>query len=118
MNNSSTNFVADKSHSPFLTHNEMSDNITLNNFTQQNTNNSNYSNETVLYQGMIFTTWQQAFDIIESWAKQQGFNVIYNRVERKSDGTFRKRTVQCEHQGNYVTKSNGKQTKTKRIGCT
>ncbi|CAB5389307.1 unnamed protein product [Rhizophagus irregularis] len=38
------------------------------------------------------------------------------RVEKKSDGTFRRRTAQCEHHGNYVTKSN-KETTTKRLGC-
>src|SRR2546423_1280589 len=72
----------------------------------------------VLYKGRVFITWQQAFDTIEGWAKQQGFNIIYSRVERKPDGTFRKRTVQCEHSGHYTTKSNGKQTTTKHIGCT
>ncbi|RHZ83189.1 hypothetical protein Glove_99g275 [Diversispora epigaea] len=55
-----------------------------------------------LYKGKIFNTWQEAFDTIESWAKKQGFN----------------RTVQCEHQSDYVTKSTSKQTTTKRIGCT
>ncbi|CAB5387583.1 unnamed protein product [Rhizophagus irregularis] len=63
-----------------------------------------------------FTTWKQAFETIESRAKQQGFNIIYSRVEKKSDGTFRKHTAQCEHHGNYVTKSN-KETITKCLGC-
>jgi hypothetical protein len=81
--------------------------------TQQNENT-----EATLYKGKAFTTWEQAFEIIEGWAKQQGFRVIYGRVERKPDGTFRKRTVLCEYQGSYITKSNGKQTTTKRIGCT
>jgi hypothetical protein len=70
-----------------------------------------------LYQGKTFTTWEQAFETIESWAKQQGFNVKYNRVEKKPDGTFRKCTLQCEYYGNYVTKSN-KETTTKRLGYT
>ncbi|CAB4414328.1 unnamed protein product [Rhizophagus irregularis] len=74
------------------------------------------NSEPVLYQGKAFTTWKQAFETIESWAKQQGFNIIYSRVEKKSDGTFRRRTAQCEHHGNYVTKSN-KETTTKRLGC-
>ena len=78
----------------------------------------NKNSEPVLFQGKVFTTWQQAFDTIEGWSKQQGFNVIYNRVERNPDGTFRKRSVKCEYQGCYITKSNGKQTTTKRIGCT
>ncbi|RHZ44033.1 hypothetical protein Glove_772g17 [Diversispora epigaea] len=85
---------------------------------ETNENRSNKSIEAPLYKGKIFNTWQEAFDTIESWAKKQGFNVIYNRVIRKPDGTFRKRTVQCEHQGDYVTKSTSKQTTTKRIGCT
>ncbi|PKY61926.1 hypothetical protein RhiirA4_551076 [Rhizophagus irregularis] len=51
----------------------------------------------VLYQGKAFTTWKQAFETIESWAKQQGFNIIYSRVKKKSDGIFRRRIVQCEH---------------------
>ncbi|EXX53672.1 hypothetical protein RirG_241820 [Rhizophagus irregularis DAOM 197198w] len=84
----------------------------------QNESNSGQSTETLLYKGRVFTSWNQAFYIIESWAKQQGFNIIYNRVERNPDRTLRKRTIQCEHQGDYNTKSNGKQTKTKRIGCT
>lgn len=84
----------------------------------QNESNSSQSTETLLYKGRVFTSWDQAFYIIESWAKQQGFNIIYNRVERNPDRTLRKRTIQCEHQGDYNTKSNGKQTKTKRIGCT
>ncbi|GET57594.1 protein FAR1-RELATED SEQUENCE 11 [Rhizophagus irregularis DAOM 181602=DAOM 197198] len=74
------------------------------------------NSEPVLYQGKAFTTWKQAFETIESRAKQQGFNIIYSRVEKKSDGTFRRRTAQCEHHGNYVTKSN-KETTTKRLGC-
>jgi hypothetical protein len=36
----------------------------------------------ILYQKKAFTTWEQAFETIESWAKQQEFNVIYNRVEK------------------------------------
>ncbi|CAB4468063.1 unnamed protein product [Rhizophagus irregularis] len=56
------------------------------------------NSEPVLYQGKAFTTWKQAFETIESRAKQQG------------------RTAQCEHHGNYVTKSN-KETTTKRLGC-
>ncbi|GBC14651.2 hypothetical protein GLOIN_2v1796089 [Rhizophagus irregularis DAOM 181602=DAOM 197198] len=74
------------------------------------------NSEPVLYQGKAFTTWKQAFETIESRAKQQGFNIIYSRVEKKSDGTFCRRTAQCEHHGNYVTKSN-KETTTKRLGC-
>ncbi|CAB5360484.1 unnamed protein product [Rhizophagus irregularis] len=74
------------------------------------------NSEPVLYQGKAFTTWKQAFETIESRAKQQWFNIIYSRVEKKSDGTFRRRTAQCEHHGNYVTKSN-KETTTKRLGC-
>ncbi|RHZ73176.1 hypothetical protein Glove_232g96 [Diversispora epigaea] len=69
-----------------------------------------------LYEGKIFNTWQQAFEIIEGWAKQQGFKIKYGRVEKNPDGSFRKRTIQCEHQGKYISKSN-KQTTTKRIGC-
>ncbi|CAB4397946.1 unnamed protein product [Rhizophagus irregularis] len=69
-----------------------------------------------VYQRKAFTTWKQAFETIESRAKQQGFNIIYSRVEKKSDGTFRRHTVQCEHHGNYVTKSN-KETITKCLGC-
>lgn len=84
----------------------------------QNENNLNQLTEKLLYKGKVFTTWDQAFHIIENWAKQQGFNVIYSRVERKSDGSFRKRTIQCEHQGDYITKSSSNQTKTKRVGCT
>ena len=67
----------------------------------------------ILYKGKVFNTWQQAFDTIESWAKQQGFHIRYNRVERKPDGTFRKRSIECEHNGEYSTKVNGKQTTTK-----
>ena len=52
-----------------------------------------YSSTEILYKGRVFNTWQQAFDTIESWVKQQGFNIRYNRVERKSDGTFRKRSI-------------------------
>ena len=77
-----------------------------------------YSSTEILYKGRVFNTWQQAFDTIESWVKQQGFNIRYNRVERKSDGTFRKRSIQCEHQGEYVTSSTSKQTTTKCMGCT
>jgi hypothetical protein len=69
-----------------------------------------------LYQKKAFTTWEQTFETIESWAKQQGFNVIYNRVKKKPDGTFCRCTVQCEYQGNYITKSS-KETTTKRISC-
>ncbi|PKK56466.1 hypothetical protein RhiirC2_799943 [Rhizophagus irregularis] len=69
-----------------------------------------------VYQRKAFTTWKQAFETIESRAKQQGFNIIYSRVEKKSDGTFRRHTAQCEHHGNYVTKSN-KETITKCLGC-
>ncbi|EXX59509.1 hypothetical protein RirG_188450 [Rhizophagus irregularis DAOM 197198w] len=47
----------------------------------QNESNSSQSTETLLYKGRVFTSWDQAFYIIESWAKQQGFNIIYNRVE-------------------------------------
>ncbi len=75
------------------------------------------NSEPSLCKGIAFTTWEQAFETIESWAKQQGFNVIYNHVERNPDGTLRKRTVQCEYQGSHVTKSN-KETTTKCIGCT
>ncbi|CAB4398842.1 unnamed protein product [Rhizophagus irregularis] len=75
------------------------------------------NSEPVLYQGKAFTAWKQAFETIESRAKQQGFNIIYSRVEKKSDGTFHRRTAQCEHYGNYITKSN-KETTTKRLGCT
>ena len=97
--------------SSFPAHDEMFNNTNL---IQQNRNS-----EAILYQGKAFNTWEQAFEIIQGWAKQQGFNVIYGRVERKPDGTFRKRTVQCEYQGSYITKSNSnKQTTTKRIGCT
>ncbi|CAB4380177.1 unnamed protein product [Rhizophagus irregularis] len=74
------------------------------------------NSEPVLYQGKAFTTWKQAFETIESRAKQQGFNIIYSRIEKKSDGTFRRRTAQCKHHGNYVTKSN-KETTTKHLGC-
>jgi len=45
-------------------------------------------------------------------------NIIYSHIECKSDGTFRKCTIKCEYQGSYSTKSSGKQTTTKRIGCT
>ncbi|RHZ50854.1 hypothetical protein Glove_490g66 [Diversispora epigaea] len=81
-------------------------------------NTNNNTTETTLYQGKIFDTWQQAFDIIKGWAKYKGFKVKYDRVERNPDGTFRKRTIKCEHQGTYIAKSNEKQTTTKRIGCT
>jgi hypothetical protein len=74
------------------------------------------NSEQILYQKKAFTTWEQTFETIESWAKQQGFNVIYNYVEKKPDGTFRKRTVQCEYQGNYIIKSS-KETTIKRISC-
>ena len=74
------------------------------------------NSEQILYQKKAFTTWEQAFETIESRAKQQGFNVIYSRVEKKPDGTFRRRSVQCEYQGNYITKSS-KETTTKRISC-
>ena len=115
MNNSST--------SSFLPHNlnETFNNTTPNvivNFFQPLIQQTENHIEPTLYQGKIFTTWQEAFNVIESWSKQQGFNIIYSRVERKSDGTFRKRTVKCEYQGSYSTKSSGKQTTTKRIGCT
>ncbi|RHZ61839.1 hypothetical protein Glove_345g74 [Diversispora epigaea] len=72
-----------------------------------NKNNSNELTKALLYKGMTFNSWQEA--------KTQGFNIVYNRVIRKPDGTFRKRTVQCEHQGNYRTKTN---ITTKRIRCT
>ena len=48
---------------------------------------------------MIFTTWQQAFDIIESWANNKDLIIVWNENQ-----------IQCEYQGSYVTKSNGKQT--------
>ncbi|RHZ59531.1 hypothetical protein Glove_363g42 [Diversispora epigaea] len=70
-----------------------------------------------LYEGKIFNIWQQTFEIIEGWTKQQEFKIKYSRVEKNPDGIFRKRTIQCEHQGKYVSKSNNKQTTTKRIGC-
>ncbi|RHZ71330.1 hypothetical protein Glove_260g9 [Diversispora epigaea] len=38
---------------------------------------------------MTFNSWQEAFYTIENWAKTQGFNIVYNRVIRKPDGTFR-----------------------------
>ncbi|RHZ68917.1 hypothetical protein Glove_292g81 [Diversispora epigaea] len=79
-------------------------------------NTNDNTTETTLYQGKIFDTWQQAFDIIKGWAKYKGFKVKYDRVERNPDGTFRKRTIKCEHQGTYIAKSNEKQTTTKRIG--
>ena len=50
-----------------------------------------------LYKGRVFTTWDQAFNVIEGWAKQNGFNIIYNHIERKPDRIFCKRTVQCEY---------------------
>ncbi|CAB5374757.1 unnamed protein product [Rhizophagus irregularis] len=84
----------------------------------QNESTSGQSTKTLLYKERVFTSWNQAFYIIESWVKQQDFNIIYNHVERNSDRTLRKRTIQCEHQGDYNTKSNGKQTKTKHIGYT
>ena len=80
-----------------------------------NTNNNTI--ESTLCQGKIFDTWQQAFNIIKDWAKYKGFKVKYDRVEKNPDGTFRKRTIKCEHQGTYETQSNEKQTTTKRIGC-
>jgi hypothetical protein len=55
------------------------------------------NSEQILYQKKAFTTWEQAFKTIESWVKQQEFNVIYNRVEKKPDGTFRRCTVQCKY---------------------
>src|SRR5271154_1880312 len=133
MNNNSTNFMSDRS--GLTSNTEFSEAQNENDSNQsiepQNENNSNQSTELqnendsnqltkpLLYKGKAFTTWEQAFYIIESWAKQQGFNIIYNRVERNPDGTFRKRTVQCEYQGDYITRSNSTQkTTTKRIGCT
>ncbi|RHZ85293.1 hypothetical protein Glove_67g9 [Diversispora epigaea] len=80
-----------------------------------NKNNSNELTKVLLYKGMSFNSWQEAFYTIENWAKTQGFNIVYNCVIQKPDGTFRKSTVQCEHQGNYRTKTN---TTTKRIRCT
>ena len=76
------------------------------------------NNERILYQGKAFSNWQQAFNTIEGWAKSQGFNIVYNRVQRNSDGTLRKRTIECEHSGHYTTRSKDKQTTTKHIGCT
>ncbi|RGB24429.1 hypothetical protein C1646_773107 [Rhizophagus diaphanus] len=55
------------------------------------------NSEPVLYQGKAFTTWKQAFETIESWAKQQGFNIIYSHIEKKSDRTFHRHTAQCEY---------------------
>lgn len=79
----------------------------------------NRNEEVVLYEGRVFVTWEQAFNTIEGWAKQQGFKIVYNRVKRNPDGTFRKRTIQCQHSGHYTSKSDGsKQTQTKHIGCT
>ena len=78
-----TNFT-----SSFLTHNEISDVDSFNNITPIPLVQQNENFEPVLYQGKIFTTWQQAFETIEGWAKQQGFNIVYNRVERNSDGTY------------------------------
>src|ERR1044072_3681127 len=46
------------------------------------------NNERILYQGKAFSNWQQAFNTIEGWAKSQGFNIVYNRVQRNSDGTL------------------------------
>src|ERR1043165_3360989 len=91
-----TNFT-----SSFLTHNEISDVDSFNNITPIPLVQQNENFEPVLYQGKIFTTWQQAFETIEGWAKQQGFNIVYNRVERNSARTFRKRSIQCEYQGSY-----------------
>ena len=62
-------------------------------------NEVNVVNSSILFERKVFNTWQQALDTIESQAKQNGFNIRYNRVERKPDGSFRKRSIECEHQG-------------------
>ncbi|RGB32486.1 hypothetical protein C1646_670084 [Rhizophagus diaphanus] len=56
--------------------------------------------------GRVFTSWDQVFYIIESWAKQQEFNVIYNHVEQNPDRTLCKHTIQCKYQDDYNTKFN------------
>jgi len=63
--------------------------------------NGNGHFKETLHKGSVFRNWEEAFDTINIYARQEGFKLRKGRVEKTPDGIVRKRTVLCEHSGEY-----------------
>ncbi|CAG8716142.1 14691_t:CDS:2 [Racocetra persica] len=75
-----------------------------------------YSKEK-LYKGIVFKSWEEASDTLKLYFQYEGFKLRKGHVEKTSNGTIRKRTMLCEHSGEYKPKNMQltKETSTKYI---
>ncbi|CAG8733909.1 11672_t:CDS:2, partial [Gigaspora margarita] len=72
-----------------------------------------------IHEGGKFQSWEEALEEITMYARQEGFGLRKGRSEKTSDGVIRKRTMLCEHSGDYKprNKQSVRETNTKYIKC-
>ncbi|CAG8507092.1 13659_t:CDS:2 [Dentiscutata heterogama] len=57
-----------------------------------------------LYKGMVFKSWEEAFDMLELYSQYEGFKLRKGRVEKTSNGTIRKRTMLLKEDSRQINK--------------
>ncbi|CAG8766201.1 211_t:CDS:2, partial [Racocetra persica] len=72
-----------------------------------------------LYEEMVFKSWEEAFDTLKLYSQYEGFKLKKGWVKKTSNGTIQKRSMLCEHSGEYKSKNMQltKETSTKYIKC-
>ncbi|CAG8574388.1 6369_t:CDS:2, partial [Gigaspora rosea] len=110
--------------------NNMNDNENIENtghFDDENTENrattsqvasfigSAESDASMLFSGKVFSNWVICDSFIVEWDKNQGFNVVKDRVDHENN-IIRRRTYVCQHARHYGSNSN-KETGTKKMRC-
>ncbi|CAG8642530.1 4647_t:CDS:1, partial [Paraglomus occultum] len=76
------------------------------------------ADEEKLHEGSVFQSWDEALNTISVYARQCGFKLRKGRIEKTPDGVIRKRTVLCEHSGEYKPRNTlVNKASTKYIKC-
>ncbi|CAG8575409.1 10635_t:CDS:2, partial [Cetraspora pellucida] len=69
--------------------------------------------------GEIFKSWEEALNVITIYAQQKGFGLRKGCSEKTSNEVICKRTIDCEHSGEYKPRNKQlvKETNTKYMKC-
>lgn len=75
-----------------------------------------------LYVGYIFSSWEEADNIIKNYGKQEGFGIVRKRLELHPEGHIKHRSYRCEFSGHCQSKKkvnlhDHRNRKSKRQGC-
>lgn len=103
---------------PYRHYRKMTHNDSLPDFEEFNKLTLDELDEEKLHEGTVFESWDKALDAIGVYARRCGFRLRKGRIDKTPDGVIRKRTVLCEHSGEYKPRNTlVNKASTKYIKC-